>query len=292
MRAWTHHYLGGLYRRSGEHHLFLLAGGLAFSVLVCIVPLVLILFSLLGHVLDVADLEARLAYAVDTFLPYGAQADLAKGLLLTRARELIAHRGAAGAVGSLGLLFAATSLFSSLRTVLNTVFHTTRTRHELLARVQDLVVILAILVLLLVSVLVSPLFQMLAEVTQASGPTGRLAVSAVQEHLYSGLSLVILFGLFYGLYSFLTYESLQRRVVAVSALWATLLWEVAVEAFGYYLAVFGTVRRVYGTYGLAVATVLWIYYVAILFIVAAEIGQLYRERLAGDPDLARRRGGP
>jgi uncharacterized BrkB/YihY/UPF0761 family membrane protein len=39
------HYLGGLYHRLDEHHIFLLGAGLAFSFLVCSVPLVLIIFS-------------------------------------------------------------------------------------------------------------------------------------------------------------------------------------------------------------------------------------------------------
>jgi len=36
--------------------------------------------------------------------------------------------------------------------------------------------------------------------------------------------------------------------------------------------------RVYGAYTLLIAVVFWIYYSAVVFIVGAEIGQLYRER--------------
>jgi len=39
-----------------------------------------------------------------------------------------------------------------------------------------------------------------------------------------------------------------------------------------------TLNRIYGTYALIVVVAFWIYYSSILFLVGAEIGQLYRER--------------
>lgn len=279
--SWARHYLGGLYHRIDDHHLFLFAGGLAFSVVVCIVPLVLILFSILGHVLDVADLEARLIGVVDTFIPLPSQAEFVKDLLIGRAHEIISHRGVAGLVGTLGLLFAASGLFSSMRTILNTVFHTDKQKNELVAKARDFVMVMAVLCLFLVSVMVAPLFEAFADVAESTGPLGRYALSALEDTVFSYLSLASIFGAFFSLYYFVTYESLRPRVALVSALCATVLWELATEAFGYYISEFGTMRRVYGTYALAVISVFWIYYAAVLFILAAEVGQLYRERLPG-----------
>ncbi len=67
----------------------------------------------------------------------------------------------------------------------------------------------------------------------------------------------------------------------VSALMATIFWEIARQIFGYYLAHAAALDRVYGAYLFLVAVVLWIYYSSLMFILGAEIGQLYRERLAG-----------
>lgn len=283
--GWFKHYLGGLYNRADEHHLFLLAGGLAFSVIICIVPLVLVLFSILGHVLDVADLESRLGFLVDTFLPYDNQAQFAKDLLFSRAQEIIANRDVAGVVGTMGVLFAASGLFSSMRTVLNTIFHTTRQKNELIGKVRDFVMVMAVICVFLVAVMAYPVLEALLELSP-TGLLGRYAPSRLEDLFYSGLSLAVIFGAFFPLYYFVTYESLRPRVVVVSALCATILWEVATEAFGYYITEFGTMRRVYGTYTLAVVGVLWIYYACLLFIVAAEVGQLYRERLEGNAAVA------
>ena len=45
--------------------------------------------------------------------------------------------------------------------------------------------------------------------------------------------------------------------------------------FGEHVATF---KKIYGAYVAAIVVVFWIYYTAIVFIIGAEIGQLYRER--------------
>ena len=52
IREFAVHYVWGLYLRTDEHHLFLMGGGLAFSLFVCIVPFVLIVFAVLGRYRD------------------------------------------------------------------------------------------------------------------------------------------------------------------------------------------------------------------------------------------------
>jgi membrane protein len=67
-------------------------------------------------------------------------------------------------------------------------------------------------------------------------------------------------------------------VPLVSAIAATFFWEIARQLFGYYITNVATLNRIYGTYALLVIVAFWIYYSSILFLVGAEIGQLYRER--------------
>ena len=64
----------------------------------------------------------------------------------------------------------------------------------------------------------------------------------------------------------------------VSALWATLLWELAKQLFGLYVSYSANLSRVYGAYVFIVAVILWLYYSSVVVIVGAEIGQLYIDR--------------
>jgi uncharacterized BrkB/YihY/UPF0761 family membrane protein len=52
--------------------------------------------------------------------------------------------------------------------------------------------------------------------------------------------------------------------------------------FGFYITHFASIERIYGAYVLVVLLAVWIYYSSIIFILGAEIGQLYRERGAAN----------
>jgi membrane protein len=84
------------------------------------------------------------------------------------------------------------------------------------------------------------------------------------------------------IYYLIPYERLGIGVVIVSAFWATLLWEIAKQAFGYYVTNVATIGRIYGAYVMIVVVAFWIYYSSIVFVLGAEIGQLYRERFLPD----------
>ncbi len=111
------HYFGGLYDRTDRHHLFLLSGGLAFSLFVCIIPIVLIIFWLLGKFLNSVEVELQINTIIDTVIPYGTYANFVKDVIFERVEEVVKYRNIAGWVGIIGLFFAASGFASSLRTV-------------------------------------------------------------------------------------------------------------------------------------------------------------------------------
>ena len=84
--------------------------------------------------------------------------------------------------------------------------------------------------------------------------------------------------MFFLLYYLIPYEQLGKKVAMVSAFWATLLWEVARNIFKYYINNMLSGNPLYGAFVLIIAILLWVFYSACLFIVGAEIGQLFRER--------------
>jgi membrane protein len=79
--AFTKHYFGGLYDRTDRHHLFLFSGGLAFSLFVCIIPMILIIFWLLGKFLNSVEVELQINTLIDTVIPYKEYANFAKDII-------------------------------------------------------------------------------------------------------------------------------------------------------------------------------------------------------------------
>ncbi|HOD67490.1 MAG TPA: YihY/virulence factor BrkB family protein [candidate division Zixibacteria bacterium] len=278
MWQWLRHYFGGLYDRSDSHHLFLNASGLAFSLFVCVVPMVLILFYVLGTVLERKQVERELAAWIDRVIPYEKYTEEPKQFIFSRLDEFRAYRKVAGVVGALGLLFAASGLFSSMRTVLNQIFHTSVSKHVLIGKLRDLGMIVLVIGYFLLSMLTLPILDVLAREASGIGMLKSLNLSTLDQVLVTVLSFAVIYVAFWSLYHFIPYARMERRVVAVSAFWAALLWEVAKQAFSVYLSNAATLPVIYGTYLFIIVAAFWIYYSSIVFILGAEIGQLYRER--------------
>lgn len=272
------YYAIGLYHRIDQHHLFLSGGGIAFSLFASIIPLTLIAFSVLGNILDSATLEEQLTNILNTIIPYPEYAEKMHHIIMSRVPEVIQYKTIAGYVGAFGLLFISSGLFSSLRTILNSIYHFTEDKHLLIGKLRDFGMVLLLVVFLLLSIVVFPAMNILTELALESEILQMFKLTPlVQLILYIGSPLIIL-SMFYIFYKLIPYAKLGKRIPLVSAITATFFWEIARQLFGYYITHFATLNRIYGTYALLVIVAFWIYYSSILFIIGAEIGQLYRER--------------
>jgi membrane protein len=278
IRGFFRHYFGGLYHRVDEHHVFLLGGGLAFSIIVCIVPFVLIIFSLLGNILEAVAIQQQISSFIDTMIPYPGYANFIKTTIASRMNEIIAYKDIAGYSGIIGLFIGASGLFSSMRTVLNTVYRVNIGVPVIIGKLKDLGMVLLVMIFFMLSIAILPLLDVVKDYVGKVELLEYFIFVTIEDSLFSILSFSIMFLLFFFLYYFVPYQRFGKRVTAVSAFWAATLWTIAAEIFKYYITHVASVRKVYGTYALIVVVIFWIYYSSVVFIMGAEIGQLYRER--------------
>jgi membrane protein len=281
------HYLGGLYNRADEHHIFLFGSGLAFSLFLCIIPFVLIIFSILGSILQAGSVEQQIKKFIDTAIPYKEYADYARQIIFSRIAEFIEYKTLAGLIGGIGLLFAASGLFSSMRTVLNRVFGVKEDKSVVAGKLRDFGMVLFVVVFVLMATVILPAIDILKNVIHKWAIVNFFQLSEFQHLFITVVSFLIVFVTFYVFYSFIPYAKLGRKVPVISAFWAAVFWEIAKRLFGYYLYNLASLKKIYGTYTLVVVIAFWIYYSSVLFIIAAEIGQLYRERLALKTNIER-----
>lgn len=277
--SFSKHYFGGLYDRIDRHHVFLLSGGVAFSLFVCIIPLTLIIFWILGKFLDSAEMELQIVTFIETIIPYERYADFVKETIFERVREVVEYRNIAGFIGIVGLFFAASSFASSLRTTLNKVFGTDLDVNIFLGKLRDFLVILIIVLLFLTSILLLPLLDFFRTLAQNTEYLQYFNKPVFQAFLSAVISLLIMYLIFSALYKFMPIVKIRKRSVLIGALWAALLWVAAKQLFGIYLSTFKTFSRIYGAYALGVVVAFWIYYTSAVFIIGAEIGKLFDERL-------------
>jgi membrane protein len=278
IKIFLKHYGGGLYKRVDDHHVFLLAGGLAFSLFVCIIPFVLILFSVLGSLLDSSYMQIQINTLIDTIIPYGKYSEFVKKIIFTRINEVIEYKTIAGIVGGFGLLFAASGLFSSMRTILNKVFGVETDVSVIIGKLRDFALVLMVLLIFFITTITMPFLNVLLQTADSWEYLEFLRTGIVDRILISLLSLFLIFIVFAILYLAVPLKKLGKKATLVSALWAAILWEAAKQLFGIYLYNYAAWGRIYGAYALIVVVAFWIYYSSVIFIIGAEIGRLYYER--------------
>lgn len=272
------HYIGGIFNSVDNHHIFLLAGGLAFSLFVCIIPFVLILFSVIGSFLDSETIQFQISTLIDTIIPYGMYSDFVKSIIFERIDEFVEYKTIAGIIGGFGLLFAASGLFSSMRTILNRVFGVETDLNVILGKLRDFALVFMVLLIFFATTVLMPFINFVLQFANTFEFLSFLRTGYFEHILYTLISLSLIYIVFAILYFTVPLKKLGKKGVFISAFWAAILWEAAKQLFGFYLYNYASFGKIYGAYALIVVVAFWIYYSSVVFIIGAEVGRLYNER--------------
>jgi len=252
------HYFVGLVHRIDQHHIFLSGAGIAFSLILSIIPFLLILFSLFANFLDSEVFVQQINTLIETILPYPEYSEYVESFLHSRITEVIQYRTVSGYVGAFALFFTSTWLFSSIRTSLNNIFGVTIEKNALIGLLRDFGMVILLILFILLMTVGFPFVQFLQQAAEEFEILRNFRTSELFDTLFAIGSTLLIFVLFYIFYYLIPYEKLGKLVPAIGAFWATVLWEVARGIFGYYVSVFLTGSKVYGAFVLFIVILFWL----------------------------------
>jgi membrane protein len=240
-----------------------LAGAIAFSLLLSVIPLCLLLLAVLGSRLSSdAAVADHLAGYLRSLVP--AQDPKIMGNIV----GIIRHRKTAGVIGLAGLAWTATMVFSSLRISLNAILGVTNSRGTLRALAVDLLMIVLSGTMLLGSMALTSWIGVL----QHYGARFGTRVGPLSSFL---LKYPVPF-LFTLLMCFMVYKIAPNRRMPIrpcleAALFTALFWELAKQFFNAFVLRLDQFTLVYGSLSTVAAFVLWVYYSAVIFLLGAEV---------------------
>jgi membrane protein len=245
-----------------DHDGFFLAAGLSFYVVICIVPFLLLVIAGSAFLISNEMVLREVVDRLGTLLPV-YQAEMEAAL-----RAVIAARGVSGVIGTLMLVFFASQLFAATRLVLNRVFQH-KGRSFIHGMLFDVGMILLLTVLFLASIGVT---AALARVRGLALPVGHGPIVPMVFH-WAGLGLALLLNLtlFVVIYRFVPNRRIRWSSVLSGGLAAAVLWEIAKQAFRWYIERVGVYSAVYGSLGVTIALMMWVYYTATVFIFGAAL---------------------
>ncbi len=257
-------------------HIFLMAAGIAFNIFLYLIPLFLVSVYLVNLLFGADNITQILVKYIDTVLPPTSQTSQLLEDILHEVNLIFAQSSLAGWVGIAVLLWLSSTLFSSLRTGLNRVFDVETPKVFVFYKIKDIVLIFLLMLMMIISSYIIPLYS--------------IAYNIVIEHIeppytwyftrifITGATMFTSSVMFFGIFKFLPNYKVPKFIWGLSTLISVIAVEISRNIFAWYIVKFGTYGKFYGTYAVIVSVAVWIYYLTLIILFAAEISKFLYDR--------------
>ncbi len=251
------------------HDGFFLAAGLSFYVVICVVPCVLLLIAGGGFLLSDERVIQEVVNQLTEILPV-YRSDVEQ-ILTSVARA----RGISGLVGTIILLVFASQLFAATRFVLNRMFGL-KGRTFFGGLLFDLGMMVILTLLFFVTMGITAAFVWMKNLVTLFGHGFVFATLLAWAWLF--LAVVFDTALFVLLYRFVPIQRICWPSVVTGSVTTAVLWEIAKQIFRFYIEGVGVYSTMYGSLGVTIALIMWIYYSAVVFVLGAAVIRVLEER--------------
>ncbi|MBN2288769.1 MAG: YihY/virulence factor BrkB family protein [Candidatus Glassbacteria bacterium] len=270
------YYIKNLYLKFIKDDVLFLASGIAFSLLICLIPLMLIVFSIVGFsISSSSELWDRLVPYLESIIPISSESIINNTYPVIRDHKLI------GAIGLIGVAFTATRLFATVRVVLDCVFEVRHTRGIIHGKLFDFSILLILgMLMVLANLGITFMPDLSAFDIDLSGNTYSI-YPLIESRIFA---LVVPFVLTVALilfsYKFFPSKRTRTDTCLIATAIAGMFWEITKYLYKYYLSLYPTFNRIYGTLAALVAILIWFYLASIVYVMAAEIAFIHEKRTA------------
>lgn len=272
------YYAVNLLRKFDNDHIWIMSSGISFNMLICIIPFTLILLTILGIYLDSGTVQIKLVSYLNSMLPLPGQYKERFIFELTeRTKELSSNTFLTGVIGLGGLFWTVSGLFSSMREVLRKIYNIESELSYITGKLRDLLLVIISVSLFLSSMVLTSSVQIFEDYSQ--GILGEaITLTLFQRLVPMAVGFIISFCLFYVLYALVPHWKFNRKVILYSTFIATILFEALKYLFAVYILKIANYGRIYGTYATIVISIFYIYYLSVIFVLCAELGEIYYSR--------------
>jgi len=270
------YYIKNLYSKFIEDDILFLASGIAFSLLICFIPMLLIGFSIVGFSLSTSgELWDKIVLYLEEVIPVSSESIINNTYPLIRDHKVI------GIIGLLGVAFTATRLFATVRVVLDCVFEVRHTRGIIHGKIFDFTILLLLgMVMVLANLGITFMPNLRIFDIDLSGNTYSLYTLIESRSFALAVPFATTIALLFFSYKFFPSKRTRTDTCLIACAIAGVFWEITKHLYKYYLTLYPAFNRIYGTLAALVALVVWFYLASIVYVMAAEIAFIHEKRLA------------
>lgn len=276
-RGATGDFLRRVWMKADQDQIFFMAGAIAFNVLVAVIPLALAAIGVAGFFLQ-AQAGAQGTSAAEPVVEWLLRVLPEPSRAFRRDMEgylndFIASASGLFTIGTLVFAWLATRLIGTLRTALREIFDIQQDRSIVAGKIFDMQMVFVAGILLTINIATT---VTLGIITEYGFNVLRFAPSQesfAQNLIFTAVSFITIWLLFVLIYRYLPARRIQWSTAITAATFTSVTFELMKTGFTWYFARVAQMST-YGTLASIAIVVLWVYYMAIAFILGGEVGQV------------------
>ncbi len=237
------------------------AASLAYYAVFSLFPLLLVLIVIGSKVIESQAAQEQILNWVARVIPF------AGSFIEENIRQVLVLRSSVGLIGTLSLAWGATSAFTTLARNINRAWKNTKEENFLLLKLKGLMVIAGLVAMISVLLVVNPVLGLfLARISEIANIRFYLSLAT------NLASWLLLWGVVTLLYFWIPNRKVNLKAAFFGGLFSGSMIEITTVVFTYFLSS-GLARYnlVYGSLGVVMALVFWIYLLGTIILFGAHI---------------------
>lgn len=255
-----------------KNHIFLIASGISFNVILYILPLLLMSVYVITLFFDPTFSINLIDKLLVEVLPQKLYDKSYFEAIKTEINFLFEYRSYFGLFGVLTILWLSSALVSSIRYGLNLIFQINEGKLSFLYRFKDMFVILVFTTLLLLYAFVLPILKITLNTINLIG------VDLFHFQSSNFLIAIVTFAtstlLYLLIYLLVPSSNIGFKLITFSTLFTVLSQELFSYLFSFYITMFDSYGKVYGSLGVLIAIAMWLYYSSLILLFSSVLSKV------------------
>lgn len=257
--------------RLDRHQTFMMASGIAFNILLYLLPVFLILVLTIRMFLGSQGIVEKFSGILFDFLPPTQETYAMLEAVSREVEILVQYSSVFGIIGAVSLLWLSSLLISSFRSALNEIYSLKSKHIFILYRFKDMLLTLVLTVLILIYSYAVPIVTFFID-----------SITNLLPDMFTGFltklflmlfSLLTSFLLIYFIFRWVPNEKIPRRPRVFATLLTVIMIEISRHVFAWYISSVTDYGKFYGAYAVIVSIAVWIYYSSLIILLSAELGK-------------------
>lgn len=256
-----------MFKAFQRHNAFGLSASLSFYALFALIPLVLLMFFLLSHLVFSSDYAiVKLAIVTGNLVPE------LSGTIMLEVYKATQQQAAWGAVGVFVLLWTVTPLASAMRTTFYNIASLVETPSFIRRKVKDIAAIVGMLVLFFLFTFAG---LMIEKVVAFLGSNNQILQHGMIATAVSLVTTTLLIAAFY--FVFFPVR-LYIKHILIGALFTAVLWLLMRPAFTLFLSMNQSYGSIFGGMKNLFVSITWLYFNFAVFLLGTELIATLRKK--------------